>query len=241
MHGFIHFFFSHADIPLSDCQAIYESGLTISGLYYINPDGKGQFLVYCDMSKLDGRNNGWTIFQRRRDGSFDFNRNWVEYRNGFGNLKANFWLGLESIKRLTDTANHILYIAVQSHEADGTTDQSVRYAKYGTFGIGSEAMYYKLSVGSYNISSTIVDSLSIKHHGKYFSTKDRDNDNSPPNCANMYQAGWWYFGCADANLNGVWQNVGYCNSTGLPSGYGVVWKTDQKYYSYKTTVMAVRR
>ncbi|KAL5467057.1 hypothetical protein EMCRGX_G031224 [Ephydatia muelleri] len=228
-------------IPLSDCQAIYESGLTISGLYYINPNGKGQFLVYCDMSKLDGLNNGWTLFQRRRDGTFDFNRNWDEYRSGFGNLKNNFWLGLDSIKRLTDAASYKLYIAVQYHGADVTTGQTVRYAKYNTFGIGSEVMYYKLSVGSYDPSSTIVDSLCINHNGKFFSTKDRDNDNSPPNCANMYQAGWWYYGCVDANLNGVWQDIGYYNSTRLPSRYGVAWKTDQNNYSFKTTVMAVRR
>ena len=226
---------------MSDCQAIYESGLTISGLYYINPNGKGQFLVYCDMSKLDGLNNGWTLFQRRRDGAFDFNRNWDEYRSGFGNLKNNFWLGLDSIKRLTDAASYKLYIAVQYHGADVTTGQTVRYAKYNTFGIGSEVMYYKLSVGSYDPSSTIVDSLCINHNGKFFSTKDRDNDNSPPNCASMYQAGWWYYGCVDANLNGVWQDIGYYNSTRLPSRYGVAWKTDQNNYSFKTTVMAVRR
>ena len=28
----------------------------------------------------------WLVVQRRQDGSVDFNRGWVEYEEGFGNL-----------------------------------------------------------------------------------------------------------------------------------------------------------
>lgn len=35
-----------------------------------------------------------------------------------------------------------------------------------------------------------------------FSTKDKDNDNSTEDCANKYQAGWWYSNCHCANPNG---------------------------------------
>lgn len=228
-------------IPLSDCQAIYESGLNATGLYYINPDGKGPLLVYCDMGQLDGLNNGWTVIQRRRDGSFDFNRNWVEYRNGFGNLKSNFWLGLESIKRLTDTASYKLYIALQYNELDVKNGQSVSYAKYGTFRIGSETVNYKLSLGDYDTSSTANDSLSI-HDGKYFSTKDRDNDNAPPNCAAQNEAGWWYSGpdCVNANLNGVWQSYEYSKPK-VMAGKLALKNPDKTYSFIKTTVVAVRR
>lgn len=33
------------------------------------------------------------VFQRRVNGTTDFFRGWKEYENGFGNLKAEFWLG----------------------------------------------------------------------------------------------------------------------------------------------------
>ncbi|ALC44603.1 maker743 [Drosophila busckii] len=36
-----------------------------------------------------------------------------------------------------------------------------------------------------------------------FTTRDRDNDLSPGNCATDYQSGgWWYKNCSDCNLNG---------------------------------------
>jgi len=33
------------------------------------------------------------VFQRRVSNSVDFNRNWEEYRRGFGWLNDSYWLG----------------------------------------------------------------------------------------------------------------------------------------------------
>ncbi len=41
------------------------------------------------------------MFQRRKDGSVDFYRDWMDYARGFGNLTGEFWLGLRKIHRIT--------------------------------------------------------------------------------------------------------------------------------------------
>ena len=63
--------------------------------------------VYCDMHTDGG---GWTVFQRRKDGSLNFYRNWVDYEKGFGSLDRNFWLGLKNINRLTISDDNTLRV-----------------------------------------------------------------------------------------------------------------------------------
>ena len=37
--------------------------------------------------------SGWTVIQRRLDGSVDFYRGWSDYVNGFGSLIGEYWIG----------------------------------------------------------------------------------------------------------------------------------------------------
>ena len=111
---------------------------------------------------------GWTVFQRRKDGSVDFYRNWTDYEEGFGDLNGEFWLGLSKMHRLTqDGTDYTLRVDLEDFENE------TRYAKYTTFNIGDSTTNYTITLGGY--SGDAGDSLS-GHNGRKFTTKDRDND-----------------------------------------------------------------
>ena len=137
---------------------------------------------------------GWTVFQRRQDGSIDFYRGWNDYKAGFGQLTGEFWSGNDKIHRLTASRPSTLRVEVEDWNGVKA------YAKCGKFKIGDEQAQYRLEVGSY--SGTAGDSLTY-HNNMAFSTKDRDNDRWPDNCAASYNKGaWWYNKCHSSNLNG---------------------------------------
>ena len=47
--------------------------------------------------------NNWIIMMSRFDGSLDFNRPWVDYKKGFGDIRTSeFWIGNENIHLLTN-------------------------------------------------------------------------------------------------------------------------------------------
>ena len=55
--------------------------------------------VHCDMITDGG---GWTVIQRNKKGSLvNFNRNWDDYEEGFGDLTTEFWYRLSAIHCLT--------------------------------------------------------------------------------------------------------------------------------------------
>ena len=201
----------------------------MSGLYIIKPDHQPEFQVYCDM---DTNGGGWTVFQRREDGSVDFYRYWTDYQQGFGNLSGEFWLGLDKIHRLTSTATQ-LRVDMQDFEGNST------YAQYSSFSVGDSASNYTLSVSGYN--GTAGDSLTenifgFVHNGQQFSTRDQDNDMWSGNCAQMYKGAWWYRNCHDSNLNGLYHHGSHSSFAD-----GVNWYTWRGHnYSLKFTEMKLR-
>jgi hypothetical protein len=126
---------------MRSCADLYKSGVRQDGVYTIDPDGMGPFPVRCDMT-IDG--GGWTVFQRRQDGSEDFYLGWSDYKAGFGNLDDEFWLGLNKIHRLTKSGQDVLRIDLMDF------NDAQRYAKYGTFSVADENDKYRLNVASYS-------------------------------------------------------------------------------------------
>ncbi|KAJ8035664.1 Fibroleukin [Holothuria leucospilota] len=179
----------------TDCYDVYTAG-SPDGVYTIQPTGwTSPFEVYCNMS----HGGGWTVLQRRVDGSLSFNRNWAGYKAGFGSAgpNENVWLGNEILYHMTNQKNYKLRI-------DVTRTNGVNwYMNYDLFRVNNENNNYRLELGSYT-GNAGRDYMS-NHRGRDFSTPDRDNDAySYYHCAYYYDAGWWYGNCYTANLNGVY-------------------------------------
>ncbi|CAJ1054955.1 fibrinogen-like 2a [Xyrichtys novacula] len=210
-----------------------------NGVYRVTPDPRnGTFEVYCDMESYGG---GWTVIQQRLDGSVSFNRTWLEYKKGFGNL-SEFWLGNDHIHLMTKAKDMILRIELEDFE--GVRE----YAKYDQFYVANEFLRYRLSISGY--SGTAGNAISFNKHfnhdQKFFSTPDRDNDMYPSgNCGAYYSSGWWFDACMSANLNGKYYHKRY---KGVRNGifWGTWHNMSTEYYptnyrqAFKTVKMMIR-
>ena len=142
---------------------------------------------------MDKFGGGWTRIMHRGGQKMTFYRDWYSYKNGFGYLGSDGWLGLEKIHRLTKHNSAELLISVYDK------DRKWHYPLYKTFQVGSEATKYQLHIG--NFTGDGGDSLSFSHNAR-FSTYDQDNDSGSGNCASSYRGGWWYYNCAQGKLTG---------------------------------------
>ena len=104
--------------------------------------------VLCEMTTDGG---GWTVSQRRLDGSVDFFRDWKPYKEGFGSLSGEFWLGNDNLHRLTNANDVMLRVDLEDFEGN------ITYVEYKTFKVADEADKYKLTLGEYSgIPSCII-------------------------------------------------------------------------------------
>ncbi|XP_034100119.1 microfibril-associated glycoprotein 4-like isoform X1 [Drosophila albomicans] len=193
-----------------------------SGIFELMVPDRLPFKVACDAETEDGN---WTIILRRMDGTVNFNRNWKEYKKGFGDVSGEFFLGLDNIHAMTTDQKQELMVIVEDFKGDE------RYELYSEFAIGSELDAYNLhTLGE--ATGNAGDSLR-HHHNHKFSTFDRDNDDDPRNCAQLYTGAWWHVGCHHSQLTGTYNNV--------ESGMGVNWFHFRGHiYSLKRALMMIR-
>ena len=210
-------------LNFSSCVHVRDAGFRESGPYIIRIQNADKWLsVWCDQ-KTDG--GGWLVIQRRQDGSEDFYRTWSDYKDGFGDIRGEFWIGNDNLHLLT-TTNQELRVDLMDFKSN------TAYAKYTSFAVGSASEDFNLSISGY--SGTAGDSMA-SHNGMKFSATDRDNDNSSLDCVMKRRGCWWYENCGYANLNG-W----YCKSfqVNITCVRWFHWKN--KYESLKGAEMKIR-
>lgn len=181
-------------VPIPSCRAAPSN---TSGIFNIQiPQYDLPFKGYCVMDSFDG---GWLVIQQRQDGSVDFNRDWIDYRNGFGTPGSEYWMGLELIHKMTSARPHELVIEMISE-----SDRKF-YNSYSPFVIGKESDKYPLKEIGIEIGT--AGDVIRRNLGTKFSTRDNDNDGlDHTDCAEQEHGGWWYDTyddyCAGSILNG---------------------------------------
>ncbi|KAL9701616.1 hypothetical protein quinque_005057 [Culex quinquefasciatus] len=182
-----------------------------SGLFRMKvPNSAGVTMsVFCELQRFGGH---WLVIQQRFDGLENFTRSWSEYRDGFGVVGEEFWLGLEVVHRLTRSSPHELLVELEDFGG------AYKYARYASFAVAGEDQQYKLLVVD-GYSGTAGDSME-KHKGMKFTTIDRDYDTNPKNCAEITKGAWWFHQCHQSHLNGQHLDEKNWNAINWNSGWG---------------------
>ena len=111
------------------------------------------------------------MFQRRRNGSENFYRGWVDYENGFGNVKGEHWLGLKKISCLTSVG--VTKLRIDLIDFAGHS----KFAYYDYFHVGTASTNYRLTIGGYQNWGIGAAGDSMTRYilnGMPFTTHDRD-------------------------------------------------------------------
>ncbi|KRZ88221.1 O-phosphoseryl-tRNA(Sec) selenium transferase [Trichinella sp. T8] len=195
--------FFMVDVPCSACLACGIGKLGCSKM------------VRCDL-ETDG--GGWTIIQRRENPLVDFNGNWAEYRDGFGD-ENDFWIGNEYLHQISNyrLRNGGLKLCVELLD-DGN---EIHVDCWTHFYVASEYERYLLLLGIYKGSSKYDNFLTSR--GRVFATYDNDNSAMPViQCASYWQTGWWMnLQCRPEGT----LNLPLQSSLNTPYIEGIFWRT----------------
>ena len=162
----------------------------------------------CDM---ESDNGGWLVILRRdkeldNSSYVDFDRSWVDYETGFGDLETEFWYGLREMHCLTQVDVDMRL------DLTFTNGTSIVWT-YGLFKVDGPNTNYTLHIGEAVGSPGTHEDAMKRHAQLQFSTRDRDNDiNSSINCAAYVTVlgGWWWYNCGNARLT-----IPHTNGSGM--------------------------
>lgn len=206
-----------SDLP-RDCGEVFSRGHKSSGVYVIRPHQSETFLVNCEFTD-DGV---FTVIQSRHDGSVDFDQSWEKYEDGFGDFSSEFWLGLKKIYAIAHQGNSLLHIQMEDWRKE---KHFMVYQYILDDAVSNYTIHLKMQSGEAN---SAVD----EHIGLRFSTKDHNDGNLDPNCAQDYTGGWWFSICGDINLNGK-------SIQSRPRKKGSHWKPGKRTTSFKSSKISI--
>ena len=167
--------------------------------------------------------SSWILIQGRYSGKVNFHKTWEEYKEGFGSVGGELWIGNDLLHELTGRGKWRLRVELKDR------DQVRAHGVYMGFKVANENQRYKLSFDRFENGSSIGDGLSgdilfpnSSSNNAAFSTHDTDNDALPGyHCAAMFGA-WWWNDCV-VSKPFVILNSAYSRTIVPPPGNGLLW------------------
>ena len=154
-----------------------------SGVYSIKVGMFSFYNVWCDMTSDDA---GWMVIVRRSSTETSFDRLYKDYEDGFGDLKGDFWFGLQYLQQLTNRRSYEMRLDMYELWND---TKSTAHAHYSSFEVTSPE--YTLKLGKFNGSDTNLLSNLGQFNKKPFSAKKTKFDDSNI-CYSTFRSGWWF-------------------------------------------------
>ncbi|KAK7505139.1 hypothetical protein BaRGS_00003709 [Batillaria attramentaria] len=177
-----------------DCEEVYANGYNTgqyNGVFNIQPiPATLPFQVLCNFE--------WGIgitYALLRNSIYDFNKNWTELRDGFGDPSSfNFFVGLENLHHLLNQAEYEVHVYFVYPEDE---TMSLGSAFYNNVTVGPEAEYYSLTYDSFfSVSERPADDGFEGGLPLLFSAQGQDTNG----CASLSAVpGWYGPGCVTNN------------------------------------------
>jgi len=198
--------------------------------------------AYCDMHTDGG---GWMgVLRRDKSRQLSFIRSFKNYKNGFGKLGREYWLGLENLHYFTSQTAGTELLAEMVKDG-------VKYvAYYENFLIESEAANYTLRVSGFNANkSNISDAFSasdgfrFEHFDQEIPRDEVGNQYGQLSFhCHFYYNPWWFGVIGNESCTGVaftkYYYTSFIDTTILPDGY--IWTVDGHKIGFDFVEMKIR-
>jgi len=160
-------------------------------------------------NKACGEDAKEIVIQKRVHGAraFSFQKNFIDYENGFSNFLGEKWVGLKYQHKITNDAAYGLKVSLEDW------DGKIYRAYYNTFKVGGSPNYELEISGFDKTRSTLGDSMTSgtiesTNNGHAFRTKDKDTGSGTISVAECSKTsgsgGWWYsHDCGKSAPNGI--------------------------------------
>ena len=114
--------------------------------------------IFCPISPDVHEHNQWLTIQSRQSNQVDFNRTWIEYRRGFGDVihQTNFWIGNENLYWLTN--NYQCRLKIELTDWHNET----RIGTYELFYVANQNHDYQLQIGGYSGNLDALNKIDSK-------------------------------------------------------------------------------